>query len=94
MRVGQCLDRRFAGSLWRALSRHVKGERDIDIQTTFGTRPRGDLGAMRFGDRLDDRKAEPMPGCIPNSFGSNLLEKLEQPANVLRRDDRTCVADE
>jgi len=25
---------------------------------------------------------------------SNLLEKLEQPANVLRRDDRTCVADE
>jgi hypothetical protein len=49
---------------------------------------------MRFGDRLDDRKAEPMPGCIPNSFGSNLLEKLEQPANVLRRDDRTCVADE
>jgi hypothetical protein len=49
---------------------------------------------VRLGDRLYDRKAEPMPSCGPNSFGSDLLERLEQPVHLLRPDDRACVADE
>ena len=100
LRSGSCalslgLDRQQRG--WACVGRGGQsgygGEADFDGEAALRARARGELGAVRGGDRLDDGESQSVSVVVPGTGAAQSLEGLEETLDLFGRDGRAGVRD-
>jgi hypothetical protein len=76
----------------KARLRGPGGEGDLDRQAAAGAGSRADGGRVTSGDRRRDGQPEAVPAIAPGGARPEPLEGLEQPVDLVIRDDLTGVA--
>src|SRR5262249_55134570 len=75
----------------RGEHRHRKAH--LDREPALVARVRPPRRAVRAGDRIHDREAQPEPVAVAPPLAVESLERLEQPLELRRRDDLPAVLD-
>src|SRR5580692_5151083 len=66
-------------------------EADLDLQASFGPGPAGEGGAVRGGDRADDRQAQSVPVAAAAPGRGQPLERLHEPTDLTGRDHQPVI---